>query len=159
MQSPYEIHGHQNLIISFSCTITLYRFCTCLVKIHLLVEKKSCSQGCILLFYMISPWPSFQGWWPKDHIIKLIIAFPYNIYDAIYMQVCVNVNHCFLYACLVKINSLFNPYKPSVLFMGHWQTVQIQIRYHIMRFLIRNFTVCLQNLLLKFGKKITTQYP
>ena len=47
----------------------------------------------------------------------------------------------------------FNPYKPSVLFMGHWQTVQTQIRHRIMRCLIWIFTVCLQNVLFKFWKK------
>ena len=38
--------------------------------------------------------------------------------------------------------------------MGHRQTVQIQIRHHIMRCLIRIFTVFLQNLQLKFGEKL-----
>ena len=51
-----------------------------------------------------------------------------------------------------------NPYMPSVLFMGHRQTVQIQIRHRMMLCLIRNFTVCLQNLLLKFWKKKNTKY-
>ena len=46
-----------------------------------------------------------------------------------------------------------NPYKPSVLFMVHRQTEQIQIRHLIMRCLIRNFTVCLLYLLLEFGKR------
>ena len=51
------------------------------------------------------------------------------------------------------LNTLFvNTYKSSVLFMEHWQTVQIQIRHRIMQCLIRNFTVRLQNLLLKAGK-------
>ena len=43
-----------------------------------------------------------------------------------------------------------SPYKPSVLFMGHRHTVQTQIRHRIMWCLIRIFTVCLQNVLLKF---------
>ena len=45
-----------------------------------------------------------------------------------------------------------SPYKPCVLFMGRRLTVQIQIRHRIMRCLIWNFTVCLQNILLKFEK-------
>ena len=49
--------------------------------------------------------------------------------------------------------SFLNPYKLSVLFMGYRQAVQIQIRHRIMRCLIRKSTVCLQNFLLKFGKK------
>ena len=40
-----------------------------------------------------------------------------------------------------------NPYKPSVLFVGHRKTVKTQIRSH---HLIRVSTVCLQNDLLKF---------
>ena len=44
----------------------------------------------------------------------------------------------------------FKPYnKPSLLFMGHKQTVQTKIRYHSLWHLIRVFTVCLQNVLLK----------
>ena len=37
--------------------------------------------------------------------------------------------------------------------MGHGQTVQIQISHRIMRCLIRIFTVCLQDVLLKFEEK------
>ena len=48
-----------------------------------------------------------------------------------------------------KVYKDIDPYNPSVLFMGHRQTVQIQIRHRIMRCLIRNFNVCLQKLLLK----------
>ena len=44
-----------------------------------------------------------------------------------------------------------NQYKPSILLMGHRQTVQTQIRRHI---LIRRFTVSLQNVLLKFDKGV-----
>ena len=43
--------------------------------------------------------------------------------------------------------SLFNSYKSSVLFAGHMQTVQTQIRRRIMRCLIRVSTVYLQNIL------------
>ena len=35
-----------------------------------------------------------------------------------------------------------NPYKPSILFLGHMQTVQTQIRRHRTRRLIKIFTVC-----------------
>ena len=42
-----------------------------------------------------------------------------------------------------------NPFKPSVLFMWHWQTVLTQIRRHRTRRLIRVSTVCLHNVLLK----------
>ena len=58
-----------------------------------------------------------------------------------------------------KYQNLINPYKPSDLFMGHRQTVQIQTRHCIMWCLIRNFTVCLQYLLLKFGKKTPLNTP
>ena len=37
---------------------------------------------------------------------------------------------------------ILNPYKPSVLLMGHQQTVQDQIRCHRVRHLIRFITVC-----------------
>ena len=43
-----------------------------------------------------------------------------------------------------------NPYKPSVLFVGHQQTVQNQITRRKIRRLIRFSTVCLQKDLLKF---------
>ena len=48
-----------------------------------------------------------------------------------------------LYIVLVKKG--INTCKPSILFMGHRQTVQTQIRRHIMWCLIRIFTICLQN--------------
>ena len=41
-------------------------------------------------------------------------------------------------------STLLNPLEPSVLFVGHRQTVQTQIRRHRMRRLIRVSTVCLQ---------------
>ena len=56
--------------------------------------------------------------------------------------------------------------KHSVLFMGHRQTVQIPIRHHIMRCLIRIIIVGLHNLKLKLGGggggrglKNITQHP
>ena len=42
------------------------------------------------------------------------------------------------------------PYKPSVLFVGHRQTVQNQIRCRKIRHLIMFSTVCKQKFLLKF---------
>ena len=45
--------------------------------------------------------------------------------------------------------TLFNPYKPSVLFMGHRETEKTQIRRRRTRRLIRVSTVYLQNILLK----------
>ena len=45
---------------------------------------------------------------------------------------------------------LFNPYKPSILFMGHRQTLQNQIRCPRTWRLIRFSTVCSLKLLLKF---------
>ena len=47
-------------------------------------------------------------------------------------------------------NFSINPFKANALFMGHWQTVENQIRHHRMRRLLRFCTVCLQNVLLKF---------
>ena len=46
-------------------------------------------------------------------------------------------------------NCIFNPYMPSVLYVGHRQIAQTQIRCHRMRRLIRVSTVCLHNFLLK----------
>ena len=40
---------------------------------------------------------------------------------------------------------ILNPYNPSVLFVGHMQTVQTKIKRRTMRRLIRVSTVCLQN--------------
>ena len=48
---------------------------------------------------------------------------------------------------------LFNPYKPSVLFVRHSQTVQTQIRRRSMRRLISVSTACLQNVIIKFEYK------
>ena len=47
----------------------------------------------------------------------------------------------------------FNPYKPSVLFVGHRKTAQTQIRRCRTQRLIRIFTVCSQNVLLEFELK------
>ena len=47
----------------------------------------------------------------------------------------------------------FNPYKPSVLFVGHQQTVQNQIRRCKTLHLIRFSTVCKQKFLLRFELK------
>ena len=49
-----------------------------------------------------------------------------------------------------KLASTLNTYKSSVFFVGHMQTIQTQIRRRNMRSLIRIFTVCLQNVPLKF---------
>ena len=49
---------------------------------------------------------------------------------------------------------LLNPYKPSVLFVGHRQTVQNQMRRRKMRCLIRFLsTICLQNKYKNLNKK------
>ena len=45
---------------------------------------------------------------------------------------------------------LINPYKPSILIVGHRQTAQTQIRRHRTQHLIRVSTICLQNVLLEF---------
>ena len=44
---------------------------------------------------------------------------------------------------------IFKPYMPSVLYVGHRQIAQTQIRRHRMLRLIRVSTVCLHNFLLK----------
>ena len=44
-------------------------------------------------------------------------------------------------------NQFFNQYKPSILFVGHRQTVKKQIRRRKMRRLIRFSTDCLQKFL------------
>ena len=46
-------------------------------------------------------------------------------------------------------NCIFNLYMPSVLYVGHRQIAQTQIRRHRMRRLIRVSTVSLHNFLLK----------
>ena len=46
-------------------------------------------------------------------------------------------------------NVLFNPYKPSALFVGNRQTVENQIRRRKTQRLIRFSTGCLQKFLLK----------
>ena len=48
---------------------------------------------------------------------------------------------------LYTLHYTFNPYKPSVPFWGHRQTVQTEIRRRGTRRLIRVFTVCLQEFL------------
>ena len=47
-------------------------------------------------------------------------------------------------------HSNINQFKPSVLFVGHMQTVDIQTRRRTIRRLIRVSTVCLQNVLSTF---------
>ena len=60
----------------------------------------------------------------------------------------------------VKEIPAFVPINLTVLFVGHRQTVQIQIRRRRMRRLVRVSTVCLQNVLLKMEKMYnTTQQP
>ena len=49
-----------------------------------------------------------------------------------------------------KQRKYINPYKPGVFFVGHWQTVQNQLRRSKMRCLIRFSTVYKQKFLLKF---------
>ena len=46
-----------------------------------------------------------------------------------------------------NIDADLNPFKPSVLFVGHRQTVHTQIRRHRTRRLIKVSTVCLQTIL------------
>ena len=48
---------------------------------------------------------------------------------------------------------LFNPYKPSVPFLGHGQTVQTQIRRRRTQRLIRVFTVCSQEFIFEIEYK------
>ena len=45
---------------------------------------------------------------------------------------------------------IVNTYKPSILFVGHRQTVQTQFRLKRTLCPIRVSTICLQNVLLKF---------
>ena len=56
----------------------------------------------------------------------------------------------FLFHLLEFCQKVINPYKPSVLFIGHRQTAQTQIRCHRIWHLIRVSTVCSQNVLLEF---------
>ena len=64
-----------------------------------------------------------------------------------------NVLNRYLQPFWVFSFSSFNPYKPSVLFKGHRQIVQTQIRRRVLRRLIWVSTVCLQNVLLEFEWK------
>ena len=52
-----------------------------------------------------------------------------------------------------------NPYKHSILSVGHSQTVQTQIRRGSMRHLISASTICLQNVLLKELNKNEKYHP
>ena len=52
-----------------------------------------------------------------------------------------------------------NRFKSSVLFMGHRQTVQNQTRLGRMLCLIRFFTICFQNVLLKFEWNLLPNSP
>ena len=60
-----------------------------------------------------------------------------------------------MYTVLMFLSTIYpfspyvNTYKPSVLFVGHRQPVQTQIRRRRTRRLIRVSTVCLQNISLK----------
>ena len=75
----------------------------------------------------------------------------------------INVEH-FTFICIVWYSPpdhtieqnivSFNPYKSSVLFVGHRQTAQNQIRRHKTRCLIRILYVCLHNVLLKFKENL-----
>ena len=67
-----------------------------------------------------------------------------------------------LYACIWRFTGVrnvnftqynVNPYKPSVLFVGHRQRGQNQIRRRKTRRPIRFSTVCVQMFLLKFEQK------
>ena len=67
-----------------------------------------------------------------------------------------NKNNTFL-LLVDSLHIYFNPYKPTLFFVGYGQTVQHQISRRMIGFC----TVCLQNVLLKFEKKMinTTQQP
>ena len=59
------------------------------------------------------------------------------------------------HAALRKLHVLY-PFKPSVFFVGHMQTVQAQTRRRTTRRLIRASTVCLQYVLLDYKEKLKT---
>ena len=80
--------------------------------------------------------PGLQGNW----LIHYTTAAPTNE---------IELNETVHFFLLLHVCRL-NPYKPSILFVGHRQTVETQIRRHITWHLIRVSTVCLQNVLLKF---------
>ena len=54
--------------------------------------------------------------------------------------------------CELINGSWLNPFKPSVLFVGHRQTAQTQIRRHITWRLIRVSTVCKQKFFYKLNR-------
>ena len=58
-----------------------------------------------------------------------------------------------IWSLMLLMKITVNPYKPSVPFLGHRQTVQTQIRCRRTRHLIRVYTVCLQEILLKMKSK------
>ena len=100
-----------------------------------------------------SPWL-----WPN----RLVRTFHYKVLLTI-----ISVHWFFRVGlqCLINvfpghIHFYINPYTPSLLFVGHRQTVQNQIRCCKTWHLIRFSTICLKNVLLKFVKtKNTTQQP
>ena len=55
-----------------------------------------------------------------------------------------DIFRCIFFGAL-RVNVHFNPYKPSVLFVGCNSIAQTQIRLRRMRRLIRVSTICLQN--------------
>ena len=62
----------------------------------------------------------------------------------------VHCTRCHIFMTRLNVGPSLNPYKPSVLFVGHRQTVQNQITRRKTRLPIRFSTVCLQKFLLKF---------
>ena len=62
---------------------------------------------------------------------------------------------------LIRLRKLIqlNPFKHSVIFMGHRQTVQNQIRHRRRLCLIRLCTVYLENVLLNNLNELETYYP
>ena len=64
-----------------------------------------------------------------------------------------------LHNIIKKITKTFHPYKTKILFMGHIQAVQTQIRHRRTQRLIKISNVCLLSILLQFEqqwKKMTT---
>ena len=94
---------------------------------------------------------------------SLMITWLFNVLHSFKLIVCLlwyfkKVTRHFMNStvCLNKAKVLgwtfchVNPFKPSILFMGHWQTVENQIRCHRTQHLIRLSSICLQKVLLKF---------
>ena len=87
-----------------------------------------------------------------DKYLQAVTTYNKGTEISFYIWLCKNTFYVFMVSLnlailecsvLLKVQHSINPYKPSVPFLGHRQTVHTQIRRRRTRHLIRVFTVCL----------------